>query len=75
MKEGDYFHMDQEIRTGIVLTVSLLLHMVGLLFAVKIDPYIRKQHRKIMLIIIAFVFSLIIQNVLGYLIDLNGTMP
>ena len=66
--------MDQEIRTGIVLTVSLLLHMVGLLFAVKIDPYIRKQHRKIMLIIIAFVFSLIIQNVLGYLIDLNGTM-
>ena len=49
--------------------------MVGLLFAVMIDPYIRKQHRKMMLIIIAFVFSLIIQNVLGYLIDLNGTMP
>ena len=57
--------MDQEIRTGIVLTASLFLHMVGLLFAVMIDPYIRKQHRKMMLIIIA----------LGYLIDLNGTMP
>ena len=59
----------------IVLLLPLLLQLVGLAFAVLIDPYIEKKHRSVMLIVVAFVFSLIAQDYAGYLLDLDGTLP
>ena len=40
----------------------LLLLLFGLGFTVTIDPYIRREHRRIMLIIVVLCLSLIVQN-------------
>ena len=40
----------------------LLLLLFGLGFTVTIDPYIRREHRRIMLIIVVLCLSLIAQN-------------
>ena len=40
----------------------LVLLLLGLGFTVVIDPYIRREHRRIMLTIVALCFSLIVQN-------------
>ena len=42
----------------------LLLLLLGLGFTVVIDPYIRREHRRIMLIIVLLSFSLAAQNIL-----------
>ena len=42
----------------------LLFLFFGLGFTVVIDPYIRREHRSIMLIIIVLSFSLVVQNIL-----------
>lgn len=65
------------INTQLIVTmdIPLLLQLVGLTFAVLTDPYILKRHRRIMLVIIALDFSLLVQNNLGYLLDSVGTMP
>ncbi len=55
----------------VVLPVAFML--AGLLFAVLVDPYIRRKHRQIMLIIIALLATLIAQNVIDYLFELDGT--
>ena len=59
----------------VALLALLCFLLIVLTFTVLIDPYIRKEHRKIMLITIALIVSLLMQNVVGYLLDLNGTMP
>ena len=41
---------------------SLLLLLLGLAFIVWIDPYIRREHRRTMLIIAALCLTLIVQN-------------
>ncbi len=43
--------------------VSLLLLLTGLAFTVRIDPYIGKTNRRIMLIIVALGLALIVQNI------------
>ena len=47
-----------------------MLQIVGLTLAVIIDPYIKNQDRKIMLIITGLVFSLVIQNYVDYISDI-----
>ena len=66
--------MIQGIQIEIMVLIPLLLQMIGLTFAILIDPYIRRDHRRIMLIIVALIFSLIAQNYFGYLLDKDGTM-
>ena len=44
----------------------LLLLLIGLAFTVRIDPYIRKEHRQTMLIVAALCLTLIIQNYWDY---------
>ena len=67
--------MTQDIRASTPILAALLLQLMGLTFAVLIDPYIKKQHRRILLINVAVILSLIVQNYVGYLLDLKGTMP
>ncbi len=63
----------QQAETMILLV--LLLQIVGLTFAVLVDPYIQKSDKKIMGIIVLLVIGLIVQNVTGYMVDQLGTMP
>ena len=50
---------------------ALLLLLAGLSFVVMIDPYIRREHRRIMLIIAALSLSLIIEDYWGNLLFLR----
>lgn len=54
---------------GSLLLFPLLLQLIGMTFAVLIDPYIHKKHKTVMLIIVAFNFSLIVQNCSEVLLD------
>ena len=60
--------------TEILAVLPALLMLIGLYLAVRIDPYIQKQQRQIMLIICALVFSLIAQNELDYLLTAGRPM-
>lgn len=67
--------MVQLHRAETMILIVLLLQIIGLTFAVFVDPYIRKSDKRIMGIIILLVFGLIVQNVMGYMVDQKGTMP
>lgn len=50
----------------LAVLLPLMLLLFGLAFTVVIDPYIQREQRRIMLIIVILCFSLIGQN---YLVD------
>jgi signal transduction histidine kinase len=51
----------------------LLLLLIGLSITVIIDPYIRREHRRVMLIIAALLVTLVAQNVLDFLVEQDST--
>ena len=67
--------MEQEIRIGILITLPLVLEIIGLSFAVNVDSYIEKRNKKFMLIIVVTIFALVLQNILGYVLDISGKYP
>ncbi|MBR2782056.1 MAG: histidine kinase [Oscillospiraceae bacterium] len=58
--------MFQVFSRDLVQLTPLLLQLAGLTFAVLIDPYIQKAHRRNMLLIIFVMLTLIAQNALDY---------
>ncbi len=52
----------QEIINHLAMIVPRLLQLLEMVFAVLVDSYNRKKHKKVMLILAFFVFSLIAQN-------------
>lgn len=54
--------MTKEIQTVIALNLALLLQLGGLVSAIWVDKHIQKRQKRLLLIISAIVFSLIIQN-------------
>lgn len=67
--------MMQGIQTEILLVMLLLILLIGLVAVVLIDPYIRREHRNIMLLIVLVVFGLLIKDVISHELDMLGTMP
>ena len=55
--------------------LPLLLQLLGLTCAVLIDPFIRRKHRRIMLIIVPLLLSLLAQSYVDHLLERGGTMP
>ena len=53
-----------ELRTIILVVTPLILELIGLTFTVQVDPYINKKNRRLMNLVILFVFSLLAQQVL-----------
>ena len=53
----------------IISVIPAVMLLAGMLFSVKIDPYIQDRDRKIMYIIGALVFSLIVENYFDYLLQ------
>lgn len=67
--------MANEIRTGIMAALPLLLMLTGLTFVIRIDPYIEiKRRRLLFLVVIADVF-LVVQNVTDYCLDVWNIYP
>ena len=64
--------MEQFILLSILALLPLFLQLIGLTFAVAVDPYIRKEDRRIMLVIVALVYSLVVQNYLEYILGFNA---
>lgn len=62
------------MTSGMLVELTLLLQLIGLTFAILLDPYIQKKHRRIMLLNIAVGFSLLVQNHLNFLLDASGSM-
>ncbi len=58
-----------------LIIVALLLQLAVLTLAVQTDPYIRKDNKKTMMFIVVLLFTLIMQNYIGYRMDVIGTMP
>ncbi len=56
--------MTGETVTILLMLAPLVSVLVGLLFAVLIDPYISRRHRNEFLTVIALVFRLVAQNLL-----------
>ena len=67
--------MTNSLSGYVMILIPLILQLVVLAFAVSIDPYIQKRHRRIMLIIVSFIFGLILQNLIGHRLDVDGTNP
>ncbi|MBQ9519098.1 MAG: histidine kinase [Firmicutes bacterium] len=67
--------MTVELIKSAVIPIFMLIVQAGFLFAVTADPYIRRNHRKIMLVIIGLVCSLIIRDYIGFLLDIKGDRP
>ena len=53
----------------------LLLLLIGLSFTVLIDPYLKKNNRRVMLIVIALCFVLIVQNLWEYALSIGPARP
>ena len=51
----------------------LLLLLIGLSTTVMIDPYIRREHRRVMLIVAALLVTLVAQNVLDFWVEKDNT--
>lgn len=58
--------MTSEILMELNIVIPLIFSMVGLLLVVLIDPYIRRRHRKVMIIIVAMVSVLILDDYIGF---------
>lgn len=57
----------------LVAVAPLLLLLIGLSITVIIDPYIGREHRRVMLIIAALLVTLVAQNVLDFWLEQDGT--
>ena len=66
--------MAMDISTLAVL-FPLLLLLLGLAFIVGIDPYIRREHRRTMLVIAALCLTLIAQNYWDYVLAVGQPRP
>lgn len=55
--------------------LPLFLQLVGLTFAVLIDPYIGRKYRRGMLMIIALIFTLTAQNLIEYMLSDHIPLP
>ncbi len=59
--------MSHETQTIVLCLLPLLLQLLGLVFAVLVDPFITHRRQGIFIIIITLVASLVLQNYLNYL--------
>ena len=60
---------------AIVIITALAIQIFGEVLAVWIDPYIHEDKRRVFLVIMFIVSSLVVQNYTGYLLDTKGSMP
>ena len=58
-------------ETNISLALFILFMLLGLAFTVFNDPYIRREHRKILLLIVGLCASLVIQNCWEYALTIG----
>ena len=64
--------MNRETQLVLLCILPLFLQIFGLVFAVLMDPYINQRRRNILLLIIAMVFTLTVQNYLDYELGTYG---
>lgn len=64
--------MIEEVGKSILYFAPLPILLVGLTFVVLTDNFIRKEHKSVMLIITAMIFSMIVQNLSEYFLSVPG---
>lgn len=66
--------MREAILTEINIVIPLLVGMIGLLFIVLIDPYIRRKKRRMIVGITILVISLILHEWVSSIVSMYRTM-
>ena len=61
--------MEDSIQLAAILLGPPVILLLGLAFTVIRDPYIRRDHKRVMLVIIALVLCLMAQNCLEYVLS------
>ena len=70
-----FFSLSQQTVNLLAILLPQLIQLAGLAFAVLIDSYIESRHRRIMLIIVALAFGLVVQNYADALLTTRVSMP
>ena len=65
--------MSRPLQEALTMLLPSLLELAGLFVAVLADPYIRRRHRRVLLIITALLLALILQDVLQFLFEGDPT--
>ena len=65
--------MLQELKIEFIVYIPILLLLFGLIFVCLIDSYVSRKSRRIMLLVIALVFSLAVRVYLGFMLDIDGS--
>ena len=66
--------MFRKLHADTIVLLPLFLQLFGLIIAVVSDPYIKIKYRRAMIVNIIITASLVCQNYIGYLLDVNGHM-
>ena len=67
--------MDQTSHAEFIVYLPLLLILLGLAYAVAVDSFLSARIRRIMLVIVVLILSLVVQSYLDYLLDKRIALP
>ena len=67
--------MNQSLHTELIVYLPLLLILLGLAYAVAVDSFLSARIRRIMLVIVVLILSLVVQGYLDYLLDQRIAAP
>ena len=66
--------MPQQSVNELTALLPLLIQLVGLVFAVLVDSYLDKRQKRVMLIVAALAFALVVENYLEYLMEMRVSL-
>ena len=66
--------MPQQSVNDLTALLPLLIQLVGLVFAVLVDSYLDKRQKRVMLIVAALAFALVVENYLEYLMEMRVSL-
>ena len=67
--------MDPASHAELIVYLPLLLILLGLAYAVAVDSFLSARIRRIMLVIVVLILSLVVQSYLDYLLDKRIALP
>ena len=66
--------MTQRSVNELSALLPLLIQLVGLVFAVLVDSYLDKRQKRVMLVVTALAFALVVENFLEYLMEMRVSL-
>ena len=64
--------MTQRSVNELSALMPLLIQLVGLMFAVLVDSYLDSRQKRVMLVVAALAFALVVENFMKYLLEMRA---